>query len=70
MEAFVVRNGKNGRTGLSRRLREVRNAKGPSQAALGKRVGIAHTYISRLENGRITPTLPLLGRLAKGFAEG
>jgi transcriptional regulator with XRE-family HTH domain len=67
MEAFWVRNGKDGGTGLARRLREVRSAAGLSQAAVGKRVGLAHTYISRLENGRITPGLPLLGRLANAL---
>jgi transcriptional regulator with XRE-family HTH domain len=52
---------------VARRLREVRNAKGLSQAAIEKRVGLAHTYVSRLENGHITPTLPVLERLAKGL---
>ena len=67
MEAFWIRNGKDGGTGLARRLREVRSATGLSQAAVGKRVGLAHTYISRLENGRITPGLRLLERLANAL---
>jgi transcriptional regulator with XRE-family HTH domain len=65
MQAFMVRSGKDGCTGLARWLREVRNARGLSQAAIGERVGLADTYISRLEHGRITPTLQLLERLAK-----
>jgi transcriptional regulator with XRE-family HTH domain len=54
-------------TGLATRIRELRNAKGLTQNELGQRVGLAHTYISRLEKGHITPTLPLLERLAKGL---
>jgi transcriptional regulator with XRE-family HTH domain len=61
------RGGKDGCAGLARRLREVRNARGLSQGAMGERVGLADTYISRLEHGRITPTLPLLERLANGL---
>jgi transcriptional regulator with XRE-family HTH domain len=67
MEAYWVRNGRDGDKVLARRLREVRSAAGLSQAAVGKRVGLAHTYISRLENGRITPGLPLLERLANAL---
>ena len=37
--------------GVARRRCEVRNAKGLGQAEIGKRVGLAHTYICRVENG-------------------
>ena len=63
----MARRSDDGCMGIARRLREVRNAKGLSQAEIGKRVRLARTYISRVENGRITPTPSLLERLAKGL---
>jgi len=63
----VARRSNHGCILVARRPREVRKAKGLSQADIGKRVGLAHTYISRVENARITPTLSLLERLAKGL---
>lgn len=46
-----------------------RVALGLSQAELAARAGTTQTMISRLEGGAITPTLPLLDRLA-GALEG
>jgi len=43
METFVARRSNYGCMGVARRPREVRNAKGLSQAEIGKRVGLAHT---------------------------
>ena len=56
-----------GRTKFARRLCEVRNAKGLTQFELAERAGIDFTYISRLENGRVVPSLALVERLAKGL---
>jgi transcriptional regulator with XRE-family HTH domain len=52
---------------LGKRLCELPDARGLTQDALGKRSGLANTYISRLENGRIIPKLAVLGRLAKAL---
>lgn len=62
-----VRKMANGRRQLARRLCHLRNAQGLSQAAVAERMGIADTYLSRLERGLITPTLPLLERLARAL---
>lgn len=40
---------------------------GISQAELAARAGTTQTVISRLEGGAVTPTLPLLHRLAKAL---
>jgi transcriptional regulator with XRE-family HTH domain len=52
---------------FGKRLCELRNAKGLSQDELRERSGLASTYISRLENGHLTPTLSTLERLAKAL---
>ena len=46
-----------------------RTALGISQSELARRAGTTQTVISRLEGGAVTPTLPLLHRLA-GALEG
>lgn len=56
-----------GRVQLARRLSELRRARGLTQPELGERVGLAYTYISRLENGRVIPSIALLEQLAKGL---
>ena len=60
----MIRSAKEGRKELAKRLRELRNARGLTQAAMGERIGLAHTYISRIEHGKIIPQLPLLEKLA------
>ena len=52
---------------LARRLRELRTARALTQLQLGERVGLAYTYISRLEHGRVAPSVALLEKLAKGL---
>ena len=39
--------------GFGNRLRAMRTAKGLSQRALGERVGVSFTYISKVENGKL-----------------
>ena len=50
------------------RIRELRTAKGFSQRALGERVGVSFTYISKVENGKLDfgdyPSEDLIRRLA------
>jgi transcriptional regulator with XRE-family HTH domain len=50
------------------RLRELRTARGPSQRALGQRVGVSFTYLRKVENGKLDfgdyPSEALIRRLA------
>ena len=54
--------------GFGNRLRGMRTAKGLSQRALGERVGVSFTYISKVENGKLDfgdyPSEDLIRRLA------
>jgi transcriptional regulator with XRE-family HTH domain len=54
--------------GFGNRLRAMRTAKGLSQRALGERVGVSFTYISKVENGKLDfgnyPSEDLIHRLA------
>jgi transcriptional regulator with XRE-family HTH domain len=49
---------------IGERLRDLRKAKGLSQAELEKRTGLMWCYISRLENGHVTPGLQTLEKFA------
>jgi transcriptional regulator with XRE-family HTH domain len=57
------------RIALGQAVYDRRTALGLSQAELASRAGTTQTVISRLEGGAVTPTLPLLHRLA-GALEG
>lgn len=50
---------------MGRKVRQLRVAVGLTQTALAKRSGMDRTHLSRLERGRVIPTLPTLKRLAK-----
>jgi DNA-binding XRE family transcriptional regulator len=54
-----------GASEIGRRVRQLRVAAGLSQTALANRAGMDRTHLSRLERGRLTPTLATLTRLAK-----
>lgn len=49
---------------LGERIRQLRKERGWSQAELGSKVGTDSQRISRYENGRITPSVEALVRLA------
>jgi transcriptional regulator with XRE-family HTH domain len=53
---------------FGKRVRELRTAQGLSQRALGERVGVSFTYISKVENGKLDfgdyPSEDLIQRLA------
>ncbi len=57
------------RIALGQAVYDRRTALGLSQAEVASRAGTTQTVISRLEGGSVTPTLPLLHRLA-GALEG
>ena len=44
-------------------VREARTARGLDQATLARRAGTTQTYVSRIERGKISPTLTTLTRL-------
>lgn len=49
---------------IGKRLRELRESKGLSQGGIEHGTGLLRCYISRVENGHITPSLPTLERWA------
>ena len=51
-------------------LKEARKSRGVSQNELARRTGIPQPYISRIESGRISPSLDYMDRLlgAIGYA--
>jgi transcriptional regulator with XRE-family HTH domain len=61
--------GPDDREQLGRRIRELRHAKGLSARDLAARSGLTATYISRLENAKLSPTVATLGRLVDAMGE-
>ena len=49
---------------IGRRLRVIRNEKNLSQNDVGKRTGLQRCYISRVENGRLVPTVDTLTKMS------
>jgi putative transcriptional regulator len=52
---------------VKNRLRDLRTAKGWSQAELGTRAGVSRQAIIAIETGRFDPSLPLAFKLARLF---
>jgi putative transcriptional regulator len=48
-------------------LRELREARGWTQAAVADRLGVSRQTVNALETGRYDPSLPLAFRLARLF---
>ena len=46
------------------RLREVRHARGLTQAQLAERAGVTPSYMTRLENATVAPGIDMAARLA------
>jgi transcriptional regulator with XRE-family HTH domain len=52
---------------LGMKLKQLREAKGMSQAALAKKAQLTREHVNRLEAGRHGPTMAVLQRLAKAL---
>jgi len=52
---------------LGVRVRSVRKDRGLTQRVLASRMHVPRTYISKVEMGRVMPTLETLGRIAAGL---
>ena len=52
---------------IHERLKELRKQMGMTQADVTERTGLLRVYLSRLENGRTTPSIPTLEKLARAF---
>ena len=50
---------------MRNRLRELRTARGWSQAALGEKLDVSRQSIIAIESGRFDPSLPLAFRIAR-----
>ena len=49
---------------LGMRVRDFRKERGLTQRILASRMNVPRTYISKVEMGRVVPTLVTLGRVA------
>ena len=52
---------------IGERLRDIREHQQLLQSDLGKRAGLFESYISRVENGRIIPSLETLEKLSRAL---
>jgi DNA-binding XRE family transcriptional regulator len=49
---------------IEQKVKEFRIAKKMSKAALARRIGVARSYITKLENGQLQPSGPMMLRFA------
>ena len=54
---------------MKSRVRELREARGWSQAQLGERLEVSRQTINAIETGKYDPSLPLAFRIARAFGE-
>lgn len=52
---------------MTNRLRELRAARGWSQADLAERLGVSRQSVNAVETGKYDPSLPLAFRIARLF---
>ncbi len=53
---------------VGRRIHQLRSESRMTQRELGEVTGLAVSYLSRVENGRLTPTLPTLTKIASALS--
>src|SRR5665647_506696 len=51
------------------RIRKLRQAKGISARDLADRASLTPSYISRIENGKVSPTVATLGKVVQAMGE-
>lgn len=61
--------GADGEVHVGSRVRELRQAQGLSARELATRAGVSAAYLSRLENGRLSPTVSTLSRVMRAMGE-
>lgn len=54
---------------MKSRIRELRDARGWSQAALAERLDVSRQTVNAIETGKYDPSLPLAFRIARLFGE-
>ncbi|MDE2270954.1 MAG: helix-turn-helix transcriptional regulator [Xanthomonadaceae bacterium] len=54
---------------MRNRVRELREARGWSQAELGERLDVSRQTINAIETGKYDPSLPLAFKLAREFKQ-
>ncbi|MGY0560539.1 MULTISPECIES: helix-turn-helix transcriptional regulator [unclassified Luteimonas] len=52
---------------MNNRVRELRDARGWSQARLGEQLDVSRQTINAIETGKYDPSLPLAFRIAREF---
>ncbi len=52
---------------MNNRVRELRGARGWSQAELGERLHVSRQSVNAIETGKYDPSLPLAFKIAKVF---
>lgn len=55
------------RTRIGSRIREIRERKGLTQGQLAQRCGIIQTTVSKIEQGRFSVSIDLLGRILEAM---
>jgi len=53
---------------IGRKIHQLRSETGTTQRELGEATGLAVSYLSRVENGRLTPTIPTLTKIADALS--
>jgi DNA-binding XRE family transcriptional regulator len=60
----IIHNDKRGEDMKHEKIREYRMRKGWSQTKLAQELKIDRSYINQIENGKVTPSIALLERIA------
>lgn len=52
---------------ICKRIKEYRHEKGLTQEDLAEKVGVSRVYVGYVEQGRNTPSIEILGKIAKAL---
>ncbi len=53
--------------GVGARLRRIRLSGGESMESVGRRIGVSKGYLSRIENGQVSPSIAVLAKLSNAY---